>query len=384
MKIDKYFDRKLKQYCWRFDLTIAGQRIRRGGFIKKVDAENAVAALRLLAQRQQYGLPTGVPGYTLFHLLEKLKADAAIPSNRTLVFSQFVELIGERTLIVDLRHIDLVNFLNHLRERELQPGTIGLYLDHVSTFLHNVDRYFSALDGYRPPKFPKRPRSNHRQRVLSKAELGRLFLKMVEPRMYGEREHIASLRLILFDVARLMLLTAARREEICAITAEQINFGWKTINLKSRKTGREHTIAVGDLALEILRHRIDQTPAGKGLFEGVISYRVTRILHRVAEEAEINYGQRTDGGWSLHDFRRTAATVIEDAGIPYSAVMAQLGHKRQDMTARYTIPQLETLRRAAQLLENWCRDIDGIFWGAGRLQTSPDQIEELCELQKAQ
>lgn len=365
MKIDKYFDRKLKQNCWRFDITIGGQRIRRGGFDKKGDCENAVAALRLLAQRQQYGLPTALPAYTVGDLLQKLEADASIPLNRTLAFRQFVEVIGERIAIVDLRHADIVTFLNRLQERKLQPGTIGLYLDHVSAFLHNADRYYASLDGYRPPRFPKRPRSNHRQRVLGKDELGRLFLRMVEPRQYGERAYIAALRLRLFDVARLMLLTAARREEICKITPDQINFEWKTINLKSSKTGREHTIAVGDLALEILRRRIEQTPAGQGLFEGVISYRVTRILNRAAGNADLNYGQQINGGWSLHDFRRTAATVIEDAGIPYSAVMAQLGHKRQDMTARYTIPQLETLRRAAMLLERWCRDIDGFFGGAG-------------------
>ena len=369
MKIDKYFDRKQKQYCWRFDFTLAGQRIRRGGFAKRVEAEKAVAALRLLSDRQAYGLPTGLPVHSVGDLLARLEQDPKLLSNRVVAFRYFAAVVGKRTPIVDLTRADLEKFLDHLQSRELRAATIRYYLALVSTYLRNVDRYFPAFENYRPPRFPPRPQITYRHRVLEQIELGKLFRALPEA-WPGELRKTAIIRMKIFDVARLMLLTGARREEIVKIMPEHINRQSKTIILRSSKVQREHTIALSDTALEILDARIEITPEGEKLFDGLTNLLVTVILRRAAEQAGIPYGQQQNGGWSLHDCRRTAATIIEDAGIPYSAVMAQLGHKRNDMTARYTVPQMETLRRAAAILENWCRDIDGFVVGSRRLQTS--------------
>lgn len=369
MKIDKYFDRKQKQYCWRFDFTLAGQRIRRGGFAKRVEAEKAVAALRLLSDRQAYGLPTGLPVHSVGDLLARLEQDPKLLSNRVVAFRYFAAVVGKRTPIVDLTRADLEKFLDHLQSRELRAATIRYYLALVSTYLRNVDRYFPAFENYRPPRFPPRPQITYRHRVLEQIELGKLFRALPEA-WPGELRKTAIIRMKIFDVARLMLLTGARREEIVKIMPEHINRQSKTILLRSSKVQREHTIALSDTALEILDARIAITPEGRPLFDGLTNLLVTVILRRAAEQAGIPYGQQQNGGWSLHDCRRTAATIIEDAGIPYSAVMAQLGHKRTDMTARYTVPQMETLRRAALILENWCRDIDGFVVGSRRLQTS--------------
>lgn len=377
MKIDKYFDRKWKRNCWRFDVTIGGQRIRRGGFAKKVDAENAVAALRLLVQRQQYGLPTGLPGVTLGALLRKLDADPRHAANRVLAFRKFTEFLGEQLLIAQLTRAHILRFAEHLTASGLQAATVKYYLSLVRAYLRGADRYYPSLEGYQPPRFPPMPRGNVRQRVLTQAELGAILRAMLTP-LPGERV-LAPMRDKLFDLARLMLLTGARREELMKITPDRINFEWKTLNLKSSKVKREHVIALGDLALEILRQRIEKTPAGEGLFDGLTMLRVARVLTHAAEVSGVAYGQNVPGGWSLHDFRRTAATIIEDAGLPYSAVSAQLGHHRPDMTARYTVPQLDTLRRAAQILENWCRDIDGIFGATGALQ---GQLESEAMLRK--
>jgi len=360
MKYEKYFDEKLKRNCWRFDFTICGRRIRRGGFDRKSTAENVVAAIRLTVQKHQYELPMGPPGYTLDDLLKKIEADDRIAGNRTLVFRQFVEWKESPKEIYALRRSDLAKYLMHLRDRKLKDSTISLYLDHISSFLNAAGEYFPEMEDYRPPRFPKRPRGEARRRVLAKEELAKFFAVMSRPSLPNERS-LSEVRLKLFDVARLMLLTGARKEEILKVTPERINYDTCILTLRSSKTKTEHQVALNMLAIEILKKRGAQTPEEKKLFEGVGGWHITRIFENVAEIAGSNYGQQIPGGWSLHDFRRTAATVIEDAGIPYSAVAAQLGHKRPDMTARYTVAQTETMRRAAQILADWCRDIDGFL-----------------------
>jgi integrase len=84
-------------------------------------------------------------------------------------------------------------------------------------------------------------------------------------------------------------------------------------------------------------------------------------LNRTGEVSGVAYGDNVDNGWVIYDLRHVAATVMENAGIPYSAVSAILGHKRKDQTATYAHAQLDTLRRAVEVLESHCREIDGFF-----------------------
>ena len=58
MKIEKYFDKQAGKELWKFDVTISGERIRRGKFLSRRDAEIAIAAERLIGQRKELGLPS--------------------------------------------------------------------------------------------------------------------------------------------------------------------------------------------------------------------------------------------------------------------------------------------------------------------------------------
>jgi hypothetical protein len=49
----------------------------------------------------------------------------------------------------------------------------------------------------------------------------------------------------------------------------------------------------------------------------------------------------------------------EDAGAPYSAVSTLLGHKRKDQTATYTHAQMPAMKKTVEVLEEWCKQIDG-------------------------
>jgi integrase len=114
--------------------------------------------------------------------------------------------------------------------------------------------------------------------------------------------------------------------------------------------------------LEILRARSINAPK---FFKPLHKDSLYTALQRAATIAGVEYGDRVEGGWVIYDLRHVAGTVMENAGIPYSAVAAILGHARKDQTATYTHVQLETLRRGMEVLEKHCREIDGFFADPG-------------------
>lgn len=160
-----------------------------------------------------------------------------------------------------------------------------------------------------------------------------------------------------------MLLTSARREEIEKITPTAINQRERWLNLRSGKTGRWHAVALSNKALNLLQGRSLRRP----MFDTFQGSTVHHICHRIGREAGVLAGQKQGDGWTMHDFRRTAATWIESNGIAYSAVMATLGHSRGDVTATYTPAQIRELRHAAELLENHWREIDDVLCGLSGL-----------------
>jgi len=375
MKYIQYFDKKRKAKLWKFDVTIAGHRYRHGGFSHKRDAEAAAAALHLLAQQLRYGLPTEVHDYTLDDLQAKLKADSGVPVRVCRVLDKFVELIGAQTVIRQLSRADIKQWADELRQKDgLSDSTFVWYLNRLHAALNRAGDYFAELETWRPPKFPKRPAESRRTRTVTQAEIA-AFLPVIEQEepWRWERPGLRRARKDLAVIIRLMILTGARREELITLHARSIDFNEKSLNLRSGKTKTEHTIPLSDGAIEVLRARRADHP--QKLFPHALRTEVVHhVMMRAAEMVGMSYGQAE--AWTLHDLRRTAATIVETAGVPYSAVSALLGHKRRDITARYTVAQMAEMRTAVNALEKWCRDVVGFFGVAGVLQSTPATSQE--------
>jgi integrase len=159
-----------------------------------------------------------------------------------------------------------------------------------------------------------------------------------------------------------MLLTGAREGEILNLKPSQISWDWRTITIRSEKGGGSvRAVPLSNSALEILRSRNHFSINKDKLY---------RVLRRIGESSGVVYGDNVDGGWVCYDLRHVVATVMENAGVPYSAVSAILGHKRTDQTATYAHAQLDTLRIAVKTLESWCREIDGFVISTDRHELS--------------
>ncbi len=374
MKFSQYYDKKRKRQCWRFDVTINGQRYRPGGFAKKKDAEDALAGLQILTQRVRFNLPIAEQLISIGELQAKLQNDKTISKRLCWVFGLFVELLGKDHPIQRLRRSDLKTFSDHLQEsRELGDSSYRHYMLRVRAALNRAGDYFPSLETWKAPKLPKLPADTKRSRTVKKNEIT-AFLRVLAREWPHDRPGTQQQRLDLCDIIRLMLLLGARREEIVKITLKKIDREEQTLWLWSSKTKKEHLIPLSESALKIL---LSRPPAPNGtLFQReLLTSFIARTMARAAEWAELPFGR--DNAWTLHDLRRTASVVIERAGIPFSAIQDLLGHSRKGTTATYTPAQWEDLQRAMLELETWCRDIDGMFKVSGGLRRPPETSAEI-------
>lgn len=368
MKIEKVWRKDLKAWRWKIDVTISGERIRRADFLKKSDARDAITALQAHAIADRYGLTTPKPKYTLKDLYEKLDKDNALKQRKPMLrtFAAFLNAVGSDLPLNKLTRADWKKYLDRLTDRKLQTGTINQYLSRASSALHRAGDYFPELAEWRPPQAPWLPEPAGRGRLLSNDEVSRLLTALRADRQKGEKLASMGHRHELHDLFRLMLLTAAREGELLNLKQSQVSWDWKTVQIETRKGGgSKRAIPLNNAAFEILKSRQQHAPR---FFKRIPKNGLYRALSKAGEMAKVPYGERIENGWIIYDVRHLAGTVMESAGVPYSAVSAILGHKRKDQTATYTHVRLETMRAGVDVLEKHCREIDG-FW-ASELENS--------------
>jgi integrase len=159
------------------------------------------------------------------------------------------------------------------------------------------------------------PLGETRQPVLTHDEVGKLL------RVFGWRSHSAA--------ARFMLLTGARRDEVCGATWSEIEDGLWTIPGSRRKDTRptarrakeDHVIPLSPQALALLE-RLERGEPGDLVFAGE---RGARLSNWPRWSAKME--KRLGFDVSPHALRRTCATLAGDLGQPPHVVSALLGHR---------------------------------------------------------
>lgn len=130
------------------------------------------------------------------------------------------------------------------------------------------------------------------------------------------------------DIVCLLILTGQRREEVAAMTWEEVDLdgaAWR-ISGQRTKNARAHEIPLTQPALKILggRRRCDGRAlvfGSRGPFSGW-SKAKTSLDARISAVL----GGRALAAWRLHDIRRTVATRLSDLGVLPHVVEAILNH----------------------------------------------------------
>jgi integrase len=356
MCILKKFSKKYGKFMYAYEFMEQGKRYgRRFIYETKKEAEYAQAALRLALRNDREGYISPLPTVTLGELRDMAKAKKSAKRDLQL-FGRFVKSLGEEVELITLTRADWQPFLESIAG--LKPTTINRYLTHVLSVLSAAPRWFSDLEEWKPPQAPwAQEEDAGRGRSLAKRELALILDACLERRQPNEKTGSVKKRREMHDFMRLVLLTAARPGELLKLKPSDIDWENRITKITSTKGGKvkRRTLPLSASALAILDAR-----KGKRHFFNFSRTTIRRACNRIGEISQIPYGDRVEGGWVLYDFRGAAATALEShsAGVPYSAVMAILGHERTDMTSVYTGAALEKLFEAIEKLEAFVKDME--------------------------
>ena len=138
-------------------------------------------------------------------------------------------------------------------------------------------------------------------------------------------------------IVKLLLLTAARRDEIADLVWSEIALDQALINLPPErvKNGRPHTLLLAPAAVDLLKSRPRTEGRDLVFGEGEGGYsgwsKAKAALDQRINEARAK--ARTKGtkpepiaDWRLHDLRRTAATRMNELGALPHVIETTLGH----------------------------------------------------------
>lgn len=171
-------------------------------------------------------------------------------------------------------------------------------------------------------------------------------------------------------IAKLLLLTGARRDEVASARWSEINLDAKTWSIaKERsKNGVAHEIPLSDAAVAILaglprvgdrKDALVFSTTGRTPVSGF-----SKGKAQIDAEIAAAFGDGADptAPWVFHDLRRTAASGMAGIGIAPHVVEAVLNHKSgtiKGVAAVYNRYSYATEKR--QALDAWARRLDAIL-----------------------
>jgi integrase len=235
--------------------------------------------------------------------------------------------------------------------RSVMSGVIGLAVRH-GAIASNPMREIERIES-RPKKEP---------RALTPAERVELLRQL--------RADERAVRRDLPDLVFFMLATGCRIGEALAVLWSEVDFADRTVEITStlirvngegllrkptKSRAGERTLLLPSTAFAVLRRRfMTGARLDQPLFPDVYgSFRDPANVRRDLRDA------RGDDGlaWiTSHTFRKTAATILDEAALSARLVADQLGHSRTSMTQDYYLGRRVPDNQAALALEAALRD----------------------------
>jgi integrase len=250
----------------------------------------------------------------------------------------------------DIRRSDIARLLDAVEDKH------GPWVaDSVLSALRSVASWYASRhDTYVPP-FTKNMRrvpahQRKRSRFLSDDEL-RAVWKTAE----GEDSALSAL-------VRVLLLTGQRREKVASMRWDDVApDGTWTIPTAPREKGNPGTLKLPPLAIKIIRSRSrfasnEYVFAGRRPGEPIAGFATWHLAFRKRSGVD---------GWTLHDLRRTARSLLSRVGVRPDIAERCLGHAVGGAIAQtydrhaYTVEIGNALAKLARLIEQIVRGKPG-------------------------
>lgn len=168
------------------------------------------------------------------------------------------------------------------------------------------------------------------------------------------------------DYLRLLLLTGLRRGEAARLTWDDIDPAGRTLTVRDTKNRRPHTLPTPPYLADLLQRRQDASesrfvfPATRG--DGYLT-EPRKSMAKVVEASGVAF--------TLHDLRRTFATIAEGLDLSAYALKNLLNHKTgADVTRGYIVSDVERLREPMRRIEDYILKAAGVKASADVVELS--------------
>jgi integrase len=159
-----------------------------------------------------------------------------------------------------------------------------------------------------------------------------------------------------------MLLTLARREEVCAARWRDLDLAADEWRIPSTKNGLGHRLPLSRQAMVLLR------AVGPGEPETLVFRTKAK---RGGDGRLINWDRETKrlmaetgtAGWTRHDLRRTGATMLGEMGVEPHVIEAALNHAAIHSRLAATYNQARYLPAVREVLQRLADRLDAIAAG---------------------
>ncbi|MBP7865705.1 MAG: site-specific integrase [Acidobacteria bacterium] len=309
-------------------------------------ADEVSVAMRNGTYREGVADPTKLPtleeaiGRYIVEMVPKLSESNRVPTLARLKFWS-AELGSVSVSKVTPGMVETA--VNRLREKKLSDTSIHHYLRLLGRVFTVSARRWDMLPVDASPlrRVDVPPCEAGRTRFLTPDEIGRLLKACKESKSP-----------FLADVVSLLLLTGARRGEICGLRWDELELdpGRERVVLSASrtKTKRARVLPLFGESLEIIRRRSAKKespvyvfPMVKGKTKGKPVFSLKTAWAVATKRAGL-----TD--LRIHDLRHCAASLLLQAGTDLSVIGKLLGHSTETMTSRYAHLRDDIIRTAAE------------------------------------
>ena len=249
----------------------------------------------------------------------------------------------------------------------IKQSTIKRGLNTILAALRSAkaSRKFDDLINYHVPVNPlkKSQVEEDRDRVLSPEEITKISKALGEQ---PESEEA----LFFFQIA---LMTGGRFAELKRMKWDESNARFGIVKLKSTKTsGKTRPIKVPGAA-ELIAQRKAARLGGRDRVLTKEYEWFKETFKTISEILNIPYGQRVQGGWTIHDLRHTCLSNLALEGMPLHAIKEFAGHSNISETLRYLKYMPQQIELGAKISSKL-----GLLAGAKLEHSHPAEGEVEC------
>ena len=281
------------------------------------------------AQREGETVQALAERYLREHALPK-KKPSSVASDRRLLARHILPAFASMR-VADVTRADVARLHHALRET---PYEANHTLAALSKMMNLAERWGLRADGSNPCRHVERFREYKRERFLSAAEAARLADAL------AALEHDGRISSDVAGAIRLLMLTGARRGEVCLLKWEHVDFERACLRLPDSKTGAK-VIALSAPALALLSKHPRRSEWCFATERGDTPLDLSRTWDRIRDRAGLP-------GVRIHDLRHTFASVLAARGESLLVIGRILGHKVPATTARYAHLSDDPVRAATE------------------------------------